>query len=63
MPFASAFSILGWLFTIGGVVYLALGIRGAIVGTPVGGSFLLLGVVAVVVGTALIRWGRRNLLP
>jgi hypothetical protein len=63
MAFSAAFRILGWLFTIGGIVYLAFGLRGAVTGTPVGGSFLLLGVVAVVVGTALIRWARRNLQP
>jgi len=63
MAFASAFRIVGWLLTGGGIVYLALGLRGAIARPPEGGSFLLLGVVAVVVGTALIRWARRNLQP
>ena len=63
MAFASAFRILGWVFTIGGVAYLAFGLRGALAGAADGASFLLVGVVAVVVGTALIRWGRRNLQP
>ena len=63
MAFAAAFRILGWLLTLGGIIYLAFGVRATVTGAPVSGSFLLLGVVAVVVGTALIRWARRNLQP
>jgi xanthosine utilization system XapX-like protein len=58
--FGRAFLVIGWLLSIGGVVYVVLGLRG--VGGVEGASpaLLLTGLVAVVVGSSLIRWVRRE---
>ena len=50
---------LGWLLTLGGLVALVVGGRGYLAGTPVRPAWVLGGLVAIVGGTALVRWARR----
>ena len=61
--YARAFRAAGWVITAGGAVYLYLGIRGLAGGTGVSAPFIILGLIAIVVGTALVRWGTRKLTP
>ena len=57
--FGRAFLFVGWLLTIGGVLYVALGLRALRTGGGNSSALLLLGLVAVVVGSSVIRWARR----
>jgi hypothetical protein len=57
--FGRAFLAAGWLLTIGGVLYVALGLRALRTG-GVAWPSLPLGLVAVVVGSSVIRWARRT---
>jgi hypothetical protein len=52
-------AVLGWLFTLWGIAYLALGGRDALTTTPGALPRLLVGLIAVVVGTSILRWARR----
>ncbi|HEU4698929.1 MAG TPA: hypothetical protein VFS40_07110 [Gemmatimonadales bacterium] len=63
MRYSRAFVFFGWAFTVFGLVYLWFGGRGLLEGGPVSWSLAGIGLVAVVVGTALVRWGRRQLRP
>jgi hypothetical protein len=49
----------GWLLTLLGLVALAVGGRGFLTGTPVRPGWVLGGLIAIVGGTALVRWARR----
>jgi hypothetical protein len=60
LRFPRAFLFIGWLLTIGGVLYVALGLRGMRTGETGLTPLLLIGLVAVVVGTSVIRWVRRE---
>ena len=60
---ARAFRAVGWLITAGGAVYLFLGVRELAGGGPISAPFAILGLIAIVVGTALVRWGTRKLVP
>lgn len=61
--YARAFRAIGWLITAGGAVYLYFGVRGVAGGGTVSAPLVILGLVAIVVGTALVRWGTRKLMP
>jgi hypothetical protein len=50
---------LGWLFTLLGLVALAVGGRGYLTGAPIRPAWVLGGMIAIVTGTALVRWARR----
>ena len=50
---------LGWLLTVLGLLAVAAGGRGYLTGGPVRPSWMLGGLVAVVAGTALVRWANR----
>jgi len=50
---------LGWLLTVLGLVAVAVGGRGYLSGSPVRPGWILGGLIAVVSGTALVRWARR----
>ena len=50
---------LGGLLTMGGLVALAAGGRGYLTGGPVRPASVLGGLIAIVCGTALVRWARR----
>jgi hypothetical protein len=49
----------GWLLTLLGVLALAVGGRGYLTRGPVRLGWVLGGLIAIVVGTALVRWARR----
>jgi hypothetical protein len=53
-------AVLGWLFLLGGIAYVLLGTYGVLSATP--GSFprVVAGLVAVVVGSAVLRWAERS---
>jgi len=57
--FGSMHRTVGWLFTLLGLLALAVGGRGYVTGVPVRPDLVLGGLVAVVLGTALVRWARR----
>jgi hypothetical protein len=50
---------LGWLLTVLGLVALGVGGRGYLTGAPVRPGWVLGGMIAIVSGTALVRWARR----
>ncbi len=49
----------GWLLTLFGLVALTGGGRGYLTGAPVRRGWVLGGLIAIVIGTALVRWARR----
>jgi hypothetical protein len=57
--FGSLHHFLGWALTIGGLVALAAGGRGYVTAAPVRPGWVLAGLIAIVAGTALVRWARR----
>jgi hypothetical protein len=50
----------GWLLTLLGLVALAVGGRGYLTDAPVRPAWVLGGLIAIVGGTALVRWARRT---
>jgi hypothetical protein len=58
--FGSGHEALGWVLTLGGLFAVAAGGRGYLTGVPVRGGWVLGGLVAIVAGTALVRWARRG---
>ena len=63
LKYARAFRAAGWLITAGGAIYLYLGLEGLAGGGRVSAPLVILGLIAIVVGTALVRWGTRKLIP
>jgi xanthosine utilization system XapX-like protein len=57
--FSRATAGFGWILVILGIAYVALGIRDALGGTPGSLARILVGLVAVVVGSSIVRWARR----
>ena len=57
--FGPVHRILGWVLTLLGLVAVAMGGRGYMTGAPVRSGWVLGGLIAVVGGTALVRWARR----
>jgi hypothetical protein len=57
--FGSVHRTIGWLLTLLGVATLAVGGRGYLTGALVRPAWVFGGLVAIVVGTALVRWARR----
>lgn len=57
--FGKATAALGWLLIVVGIAYLAIGVRGAVRGIPGSLPRSLVGLVAVVVGSSMVRWARR----
>ena len=49
----------GWLLILVGIAYLALGVRDALGGIPGSLARMIVGLVAVVVGSSIVRWARR----
>jgi hypothetical protein len=49
----------GWLLTLLGLVAVAVGGRGYLTGAPIQPGWVLGGMIAIVSGTALVRWARR----
>ncbi|MFL5459794.1 MAG: hypothetical protein ACJ8AY_03850 [Gemmatimonadales bacterium] len=57
--FGKATAAFGWLLVIVGIAYIALGIRDAVGEIPGALARILVGLVAVVVGSSIVRWARR----
>ena len=57
--FGSVHSVLGWLLTALGLIALARGGGGYLTGTAVRPEWVVGGLIAIVAGTALVRWARR----
>jgi hypothetical protein len=57
--FSRVHRALGWLLTLVGLVALAVGGRGYLTGMPIRPGWVLGGLIAIVGGTALVRWARR----
>jgi hypothetical protein len=61
MPFrfGKATAAFGWLLTLVGIAYLAIGVRDAVAGIAGSLPRMLVGLVAVVIGSSIVRWARR----
>lgn len=57
--FTSVHSAIGWLLTLVGLVALAVGGRGYLTQGGVRPGWVVGGLVAMVAGTALVRWAKR----
>ena len=57
--FRRSTAVFGWLLILVGIVYLAIGFRGAVVGIPGSLPRMLVGLAAVLVGSSIVRWVRR----
>jgi hypothetical protein len=57
--FGRATAALGWLLTLAGMAYVVAGGRETLAGTEGSLPRLLVGLVAVVVGSSIIRWVKR----
>ena len=57
--FNSAHLIFGWLLTLAGLIAMGLGGRGDLTGAAVRPGLFFAGLLAVVAGSALVRWARR----
>jgi hypothetical protein len=57
--FSKATAVFGWLLTVVGIVYLAIGIRDTVGAIPGSLPRMLVGLVAIVVGSSIVRWARR----
>jgi len=60
--FGGATSVFGWLLILSGLTYLAVGGRGAMAHTPGSLPRVLTGLVAVVIGSSIVRWAKRGRL-
>ena len=59
VPFGPWHRLFGWLLTLVGLYALAVGGRGYLTGAAVRQGWAVGGLIAVVGGTALIRWAQR----
>jgi hypothetical protein len=57
--FGRATAAFGWLLTVAGVAYVVVGGRETLAGTEGSLPRLLVGLVAVVVGSSIVRWVKR----
>lgn len=57
--FGPAHRAVGWLLTLLGLVALVVGARGYMTGAAVRPGWVIGGLIAVVAGTALVRWANR----
>jgi hypothetical protein len=57
--FGKATAAFGWLLVVVGIAYVALGVRDSFGGVPGYLARILVGLVAVVVGSSIVRWARR----
>jgi hypothetical protein len=49
----------GWVLTLAGLAALAVGGQGYLTGAPVRPGWVVGGLMAIVAGTALVRWVQR----
>jgi hypothetical protein len=57
--FGAVHRTVGWLLTLLGLVTVTVGGRGYLTGAPVQPRWVLGGLIAIVGGTALVRWALR----
>jgi hypothetical protein len=57
--FGSVHRAAGWLLTLLGLVALAFGGVGYLTGATVRPGWVFAGLIAIVVGTAVVRWAKR----
>jgi hypothetical protein len=57
--FGKASLVFGWILILVGIVYMVLGGRGAYAGIPGSLPRVVVGLVGVVVGSAIVRWTLR----
>jgi xanthosine utilization system XapX-like protein len=57
--FGRATASFGWILIIVGIAYVTLGIRDALGRVPGSLARIVVGLVAVVVGSSIVRWARR----
>jgi hypothetical protein len=57
--FGKAALVFGWLLIVMGIGYLVLGGRGAVAQIPGSLPRAVVGLVAVVVGSSIVRWAKR----
>ena len=57
--FGRAAAAFGWLLVAVGIAYVALGVRDSFGEVPGYAARILVGLVAVVVGSSIVRWARR----
>jgi hypothetical protein len=53
-------AVFGWFLILVGIAYLAIGFRDELRGIPGSLARMLVGMVAVVVGSSIVRWARRS---
>jgi xanthine/uracil permease len=58
-----ASALFGWLVLVAGVAYILAGTYGALSAVPGSVPRVVVGLVAVVVGSSVIRWARRGVTP
>ncbi len=61
--FGKASLVFGWLLIVVGIAYLAVGGRGAFAQTPGSIPRAVVGLVAIVVGSSIVRWAKRSGAP
>ena len=57
--FGKATLLFGWILIVVGIAYLVLGGRGALAQIPGSLPRVFVGLVAVVAGSAILRWAKR----
>jgi xanthosine utilization system XapX-like protein len=57
--FGKATAAFGWILILVGIVYLAIGMRDAFGGVPGSVARMIVGLVAIVVGSSIVRWAMR----
>jgi uncharacterized membrane protein HdeD (DUF308 family) len=60
MRLAPSSALFGWLLLVAGVVYILLGAYGTMAEAPGSLPRVVVGLVAVVAGSAVVRWAKRT---
>ncbi|HEY3011306.1 MAG TPA: hypothetical protein VGJ36_01070 [Gemmatimonadales bacterium] len=50
----------GWVMIVAGIAYLAIGGRGAYAGVAGSLPRMVVGLIAVVLGSSIVRWAKRT---
>jgi xanthine/uracil permease len=59
-PLGAASALFGWLFLLAGIVYIVMGTFETLSGIPGSIPRVVIGLVAIVVGSSVIRWAKRS---
>jgi xanthosine utilization system XapX-like protein len=57
---APSSSLFGWLLLLAGIVYILLGAYGAMAQAPGSLPRVVVGLVAIVAGSSVVRWAKRT---